>query len=87
MCIRDRHDIQRGTIGQEGHILLGQHAGNDALVAVTAGHLVAHLDLSLIHISLGGIEDRGTGGQRAGVDTEEAQAAHIGVGHDLERQG
>ena len=43
-----QHDIQRGAVGQEGHILLGQHAGHDALVAVTAGHLVAGLDLAAL---------------------------------------
>src|SRR5699024_12881133 len=33
---------------QVGHILLGQDAGDDALVAVAAGHLVAHADLALL---------------------------------------
>ena len=33
------------------------------------------------------VVDGGAGVQRAGVDTEEAQLADIGVGHDLERQG
>ena len=37
-----------GTVGQEGHILLGQNAGHNALVAVTAGHLIAHADLALL---------------------------------------
>ncbi len=51
-----QHDIQRGAVGQEGHILLRQHAGNDALVAVTAGHLVAELDLT----ALGDVDTRTT---------------------------
>ena len=39
---------QRRAVGQEGHVLLGQDAGDNALVAVAAGHLVAHGDLSLL---------------------------------------
>ena len=42
------HDVQGGAVGQEGHILLGQDAGDNALVAVAAGHLVAHGDLPLL---------------------------------------
>ena len=37
-------------------------------------------------LALGGIEDGGTRGQCTGVHAEEAQTAHIGVGHDLESQ-
>ena len=40
-------DVDRGAVRQEGHVLLGQDAGHDALVAVAAGHLVAHGDLPL----------------------------------------
>ena len=36
------------AVGQEGHILLGQDAGDNALVAVAACHLVAHLDLAAL---------------------------------------
>ncbi len=36
------------AVGQERHVLLAQNAGDDALVAVTAGHLVAHGNLSLL---------------------------------------
>ena len=43
-----QHDLQRRTVGQERHILLGQYAGNNTLVAVTACHLVADGDLSLL---------------------------------------
>ena len=43
-----QHDIQGGAVGQEGHILLGQDTGHDALVAVAAGHLVAHGDFPLL---------------------------------------
>ncbi len=45
---RVEHDIQRRAVGQEGHILLRQDAGHDALVAVAAGHLIAHRDLALL---------------------------------------
>ena len=45
---RVQHDIERRTVGQEGHILLRQDAGDNALVAVTAGHLVARLDLAAL---------------------------------------
>ena len=43
-----QHDVQGGAVGQEGHILLGQNPGNNTLVAVTAGHLIAHADLPLL---------------------------------------
>ena len=42
------HDVQRRAVGQIRHILAGQDAADDALVAVTSGHLVAHADLSLL---------------------------------------
>ena len=43
-----KNDIQRSTVGQEGHILLLQNAGNDALVTVTTSHLVADGNLTLL---------------------------------------
>ncbi len=39
---------QGGAIRQEGHVGLRHDAGHDALVAVAAGHLVAHGDLALL---------------------------------------
>ena len=45
---RVQHDVQRGAVGQVGHILLRQDAGNDTLVAVAAGHLIADADLTLL---------------------------------------
>ena len=39
---------QRRAIRQERHVLLTQHAGNNALVAVTACHLVADGNLTLL---------------------------------------
>src|SRR4029453_17055472 len=41
------HDVDRGAILQERHVLGGHDFRNDALVAVTTGHLVAGLDLAL----------------------------------------
>ncbi|MPM54606.1 hypothetical protein SDC9_101384 [bioreactor metagenome] len=37
-------------------------------------------------LALGAVQHGGTGGQVTGIHPEEAQTAHIGVGHDLERQ-
>ena len=45
---RVQNDIQRRTIFQIGHIFRRKNAGNDALVTVTACHLVADSDLSLL---------------------------------------
>ena len=36
------------AVRQERHILLRQNAGNDTLVAVTACHLIADRDLTLL---------------------------------------
>ena len=37
-------------------------------------------------LALGGVQDGFAGFDRAGIDTEERQAADVGVGHDLEGQ-
>ena len=37
-----------GAVGQEGHVLDREDLGDDALVAVAAGELVAHADLALL---------------------------------------
>ena len=74
---RIQHDIQGTSVGQEGHILHGKHAGHNTLVSVTSCHLVAHGDLSL----LGNIDaDRliDSGGQLVAVLPGE----HLGVHHD-----
>ena len=42
------HDIQRRTVGQEGHILGGQDAGYDTLITMAACHLITHGDLTLL---------------------------------------
>ena len=44
---RVEHDVDGRAVGEEGHVLLRQDARDHALVAVTAGHLVAGLDLAL----------------------------------------
>ena len=45
-------DVQRGAVLEVGHVLRREDAGDDALVAVAAGHLVA-----LFELALGGDED------------------------------
>ena len=52
--MRDGHaegvedDVDGGAVGQEGHVLDREDLGDDALVAVAAGELVAHADLALL---------------------------------------
>ena len=81
---RVQHDVQGGAVGQEGHILLGQDAGHDALVAVAAGHLVAHGDLALLgdvdthhHVHAGGELVARLAGEHLHVHDDAALA----VGH------
>ena len=45
---RIKDDIKRSAVGQIRHILTGQDTGNNALVAVAAGHLVADGYLTLL---------------------------------------
>ena len=45
---RVEHDVDRRAVRQVGHVLERQHLGDDALVAVPAGHLVADRDLALL---------------------------------------
>ena len=44
---RVEHDIDRGAVGEERHVLERHDLRHHALVAVAAGHLVAGLDLAL----------------------------------------
>ena len=44
---RVEHDVDRATVLQVRHVLFRQDAGDDALVAVATGHLVADLELAL----------------------------------------
>ena len=44
---RVEHDLDRRAVREVRHVLLGQDPGDDALVAVAAGHLVAHGQLAL----------------------------------------
>ena len=44
---RVQDDLHRSAVGQVRHVLLGQDARDDALVAVASGHLVAHRQLAL----------------------------------------
>ena len=41
---RVQQDLDRRAVGQERHVLLGEDLGDDPLVAVAAGHLVADRD-------------------------------------------
>ncbi len=45
---RVEDDVDRRAVGQERHVLDRQDLGDDALVAVAAGELVAHADLALL---------------------------------------
>ena len=45
---RVQNNIERAAPGQVGHILLREHAGDDTLVAMASGHLIADRDLSLL---------------------------------------
>src|SRR5579875_1796443 len=45
---RIQNDIHRRTIRQERHILNGQHPRDDALIAMTPGHLIARANLTLL---------------------------------------
>ena len=45
---RVQHDIKGTAIGQKRHILHRKHPGHNTLVSVTACHLIAHGDLSLL---------------------------------------
>ena len=44
---RIEHDVDRGAVGEERHVLRRHDLRHHALVAVAAGHLVAGLDLAL----------------------------------------
>ena len=44
---RVEHDVDRSAVLEERHVLVRQDAADHALVAVTAGHLVARLKLAL----------------------------------------
>ena len=53
-------DLDRRAVGQAGHVLLGHDAGDDALVAVAAGDLVADGQLALHgDVDLDGLDDAG----------------------------
>ena len=57
---RVQHDLHRRAVREVRHVLLGQDARDDALVAVAAGHLVAHGELALHgHEDLDQLDDAG----------------------------
>ena len=53
-------DVDGGAVGQEGHVLDREDLGDDALVAVAAGELVADADLALLgHVDPDQLVDAG----------------------------
>ena len=57
---RVEHNIHRASVGKKGHVLFGQNAGNNTLVAVASGHFVAHRKLALDgHMHLDHLDDVG----------------------------
>jgi len=55
-----QYDFQRRAVREERHILLGEYAADDALVAVTPAHLVSDGDFpALGHIDADGLIDPG----------------------------
>ena len=76
--------ITRGGVLQAHHG--GDVAGIDGLQILTVIGVHLQQTTHTLTLVLGGIEHRRTCVQRTRVHTEEAQTAHIGVGHDLEGQ-
>ena len=57
---RVQHDVDGRAVGQVGHVLVRQDPRDHALVAVAAGHLVAHRQLALDgHVDLDHLEHAG----------------------------
>ena len=55
-----QYDIEGTAIRQERHILFGQNTGNDTLITVTACHLIADLNLTLLgNIAVNDLIDTG----------------------------
>ena len=75
---RVKNDVDRSTVGEEGHIFLTHDARHDTLVTVTSGHLVAHADLALLgDVYLGHLHD--SGGKFVAYGDVELLAAEFGV--------
>ena len=45
-------DLDRRAIGQERHVFLTHDAGDDTLVTMTTGHLIAFVNLTFLSLSL-----------------------------------
>ncbi len=57
---RVQHDLHRRPVGKVRHVFLGEHPGDDPLVAVAARHLVADRELALDgHVDLDHLDDAG----------------------------
>ena len=95
--VRELHGLQDDGViiiaqGIAGGGVLQAHGGGDVagedlldVLPVVGMHLQDAADALLL--VLGAVEHGGTGGELAGVHTEEGQAAHVGVGHNLKGQG
>src|SRR5437763_6761694 len=79
---RIQHDLDGRAVRHVGQILLRQDAGDDALVTVAAGHLVAHLQLALHgDVDLDQLDD--AGGQLVAL-LEEPDALLVDPVQDLD---
>jgi hypothetical protein len=81
---RVQDDVDRGAVGQVGHVLDREDLGDDALVAVAAGQLVALGDLALLgHVDPHQLVDarRQLVGLLAGEDTDVDDLAVLTVRH------
>ena len=80
--------VAKGIAG--GGILQAHHSSNVAgidrfqILTVVGVHL--QQTTHTLALALGGVEHGGAGVQRSGIDAEEAEPAHIRIGHDLECQ-
>ena len=95
--IREVHGLQDHRLvliadGLPGEDVLEAHGGTD----VARADFVDVLALVGVHLqqatnalaaALGRVVDAGTRGQNTGVDAQEGEGAHKGIGHDLEDQG
>ena len=70
---RVEDDVDRGSVGEERHVLDRQDLGDDALVAVTTGELVALGDLAL----LGDVDDDALVDARAELVVAVLRVEHL----------
>ena len=73
---RVQHDVHRRSVRQEGHILLRQDLGDDALVAVASRHLIAFHDLTLLG-DIDADQHVDAGGQFVGRQAQQLAVLHV----------